>query len=107
MKKSIDVYKQLGKGTQPDDLVENAVNFLFAENKAEIWKQPYEYEVTKRNGLERYTYLDGASWTVEAIEEGKCHVVTRHSPNRDEPVRRFGETLINLSDKRFYYDEFY
>jgi len=105
--KSIDIYKQLGKGMQPDVLVQRALDFLFEEAKAEIWEQPYEYEVTRRNGAERFALLDGASWTVEAIKDGKCHVVTRRSPKRDEPVRRFGETLINLSDKRFYYDEFY
>jgi hypothetical protein len=104
--KSIDVYKQLGKGEQPDDVVQRGVEFLFERTKNEIWGQPFEYEETI--GMDgAIVGLDGATWTVEAIKDGKCHVVTRWSPNGDDPVRRFAETLIDLSDKRFYYDEFY
>jgi hypothetical protein len=106
-KKSIDVYKKFGKGEFPKDMVQEVVDNLFTEAKTDVWEQPYELGQTIGIDGTKLIGVDGATWTIEAVKNGKCHVVTRWSPQRDDPVRRFAEHLINLTDKRFYTDEFY
>jgi len=75
---------------------------LFREVAAKnFWALPYYIDEPGMTGL------DGATWTIEGIKNGKCHVVTRWSPKRQDPLRGFAEMLIELSGKRFYYDEVY
>ncbi|NLT68161.1 MAG: carboxypeptidase regulatory-like domain-containing protein [Acidobacteria bacterium] len=105
--KTVDVYKELGGGEQPKDMVQSAVNFLFQDAIPKIWEQPYEFGQTMGIDGSILIGLDGATWTVEAIKDGRCHLATRWSPESNDPVRQFAETLINLSGKRFYHDEFY
>ncbi|ANM30376.1 hypothetical protein ABI59_13550 [Acidobacteria bacterium Mor1] len=79
-----------------------AGNFLswFAESASKLRDEPYKVD----NGSLGF---DGAVWTAEVFERGRCHVVQRWSPELTEPVRRFGEWLMGHSGKRFYYDEVY
>ena len=105
--KSYDVYKKLGKGKLPEEMVQGAVDVLFRDGRTDVWEQPYELGQTIGIDGTELIGMDGSTWTIEAVKNGKCHVVTRWSPKRDDPVRCFAETLISLSDKRFYYDEFY
>jgi hypothetical protein len=105
--KSYDVYKKLGKGKFPEEMVQSFVDTIYKEAELDVWKQPYELVQTIGIDGTELVGMDGATWTIEAVKNGKCHVVTRWSPNRDDSVRRFAETLIDLTDKRFYYDEFY
>jgi hypothetical protein len=106
-KKSVDVYKFLGRGDQPEDLVKSTVTLLFERAKKQAWDQPFAIVETFGQDGEISINLDGSYWTIEAAKDGKCHLVTRRSPEHGDPARLFGETLINISGKRFYYDEFY
>ena len=75
---------------------------LLREQAAEqFWALPFRIDDPGMIGL------DGATWTIEGIKNGKCHVVTRWGPDRKDPFRRFAEALLNLSGRRFYYDEVY
>lgn len=105
--KSINVYKWLGKGKLADTMIRGAVDVIFRDANASVWEQPYELGQTI--GIDGTTLigLDGATWTIEAVRNGNCHVVTRWSPERGDPLRVFAETLIDITGKRFYYDEFY
>lgn len=105
--KTLDLYTRLGMGEQPEELVQRGFDFLFERAKVEVWEQPFALGDTVDTDGSILIVPDGASWTIEAVKEGKCHVVTRHSPDLEDPVRQFAEILIELTGKRFYYDEFY
>jgi hypothetical protein len=105
-KKSVDVYKFMGRSDQPADLVQGAVKALFEEAKKQVWDQPFALVETFRPDGDISIITDGSAWTIEATKDEKCHLVIQETPDKD-PVRFFGETLINISGKRFYYDEFY
>lgn len=80
--------------------VRRVIATISKEAEDYFWSLPFEVD-------RRVIGLDGATWTVEGRRDGKCHVVTRWSPDKQSKLRWFAETLINLSGKRFYYDEFY
>jgi hypothetical protein len=110
--KELDVYEEMIRKYKNEDIkydqtaTQAYLETILEHAQKQVWEQPYKYEIiTGISGI--MITLDGAYWTIEAIKDGKCHVVTRHSPERNEPVRRFAETLIQLSGKRFYYDEVY
>ncbi len=105
--KTVDVYTRLGKGEQPEEVVRRGVENIFKRGKEQVWEQPFALGEAVEPDGSFWIVLDGAHWTIEAVKDGKCHVVTRHSPDPGDPVRRFAEALIRLSGKRFYYDEFY
>jgi hypothetical protein len=98
--KTLDPFKNLGKGELPKGMVQEAFNNVIQRANTGVWGQPYEVD-------DGTIGLDGATWTIEAIKDGKCHVVTRWSPEQRDVFRWFADDLINLSGKRFYYDEFY
>jgi len=98
----VDVGKKLGEHGESEEMVKGALNYIFEDAKKQIWSQPFKIV---HPGV---ITLDGARWTVEAIKDGKCHVVTRHSPEESDPIRRFVHSkLLGLSPKRLYYDEVY
>lgn len=105
--KTVDVYTRLEKGGQPKELIQATIDLFFESAKAQVWEQPFALGETIDTDGSILIVLDGARWTIEAVKNGKCHVVTRHDPDTGDPVRHFAETLIDLSGKRFYYDEFY
>jgi hypothetical protein len=98
--KTLDPFKKLGKGELPKDMVQGAFDIVIQRAKAGVWEQPYKVD-------DGTIGLDGATWTIEAIKDGKCHVVERWSPEQKDVFRWFADDLIRFSDKRFYYDEFY
>lgn len=98
--KTLDPFKALGKGELLENMVQEAFDLVIQRAKAGVWDQPYEVD-------DGTIELDGATWTIEAIKGGKCHVVKRWSPEQRDVFRWFADDLINLSGKRFYYDEFY
>ena len=98
--KTLDPFKKLGKGELPKDMVQEAFDIVIKRAKTGVWEQPYEVD-------DGTIGLDGATWIIEAIKGGKCHVVKRWSPEQKDVFRWFADDLIRFSDKRFYYDEFY
>jgi len=52
--------------------------------------------------------LDGAEWIIEAVKEGRYHIIDRWSPDRPAPVRILGEILtMDLAGFRLLYQEVY
>jgi len=98
----VDVGKRLGEHGESQEMVKGALDYIYEDAKGHVWSQPFK---VVHPGL---IVLDGAGWTIEAIKDGKCHVVTRHSPEPRDPVRWFVESqLMAWSSKRFYYFEVY
>jgi hypothetical protein len=98
--KEITVRKRMTEQGLPKEInVQSFLEHISGEARMYVWKQPFKI----KQGLG----VDGATWTIEGVKEGKCHVVTRWSPDRADPIRIFAETLIQLSGNRFYYDEVY
>jgi hypothetical protein len=98
--KTLNPFEILKKAGVPNEVVQSAFDQIIDKAMTGVWEQPFSIE----DGSIR---LDGATWTIEAIKEGKCHVVTRWSPERGSTFRLFAEDIIRLSGRRFYYDEFY
>ena len=70
------------------------------DKRERFWNLPFR---VKRGVI----WVDGATWTIEGRRGDECHVVTRWSPEPGEEFRMFAEFLMQLSGKRFYYDEVY
>ncbi len=64
-----------------------------------LWKAPAE--------IVRPPGLDGATWTIEARKAGKCHVVSRWSPDASDAVHYAGSSILRLADWKVYPDEIY
>ena len=75
-----------------------AGQFLAQVNFYKFWELP-----TLESGLA----LDGASWILEGVKNGRYHIVDRHSP-KDGPVRKLGLTMmIDLAKLRLLYQDVY
>ena len=98
--KEIDSNKKWSEGGTPVELHQDIIENISKEAQELFWEQPFKIDA----GI---IGLDGATWTIEGIKNGKCHVVTRWSPEKGTPIREFADTLIHLSGKRFYHDEVY
>jgi hypothetical protein len=105
--KTFDALKNLRTVDLPENVVQSALDVILRHAKEQVWEQPYAYLETIGLDGRIMVGLDGATWTIEAIKDGKCHIVNRWSPEISDPVRQFADTLIMLSGKRFYYDEVY
>lgn len=96
----IDVNARLNKTDEDPESARRILRYVSDESEDSFWRLPFDVASSA-------VRLDGATWTVEGRRAGKCHVVTRWSPGLKSPLRQFVETLIGLSGKRFYYDEYY
>jgi hypothetical protein len=105
--KAVDALKKLRARGSTKDMEQRAFDTILERAKKEVWEQPFKYKETIGIDGSVMIGLDGATWTIEAIKDGKCHVVTRWSPEQSDPVRQFAQTLMNLYGKRLYYDEVY
>lgn len=97
----IDVFRRLRREMKGPD---NAKAFLrlFRESADEaFWAQPFRSEDRSVVGV------DGATWTIEGVRNGRCHVVRRWSPDEGEPFRQFAERLLYFANRRLDYDEVY
>ena len=90
-------------GANPDaDLDRRAAEAMLGFAEEGFWRQPYAIE---EPGM---ITVDGAAWIVEGRRATACHVVSRHSPGRNDLFRRFAQALLfELAGRRFYYDEVY
>ncbi len=68
----------------------------------EFWNQPFRIDNDR-------IVLDGSECVVEGYRSSEHHLIYRWSPIEDEkdPVGHFIKRLIQVSGKRFYYDEVY
>ncbi|MBN2319195.1 MAG: carboxypeptidase regulatory-like domain-containing protein [Acidobacteria bacterium] len=96
----IDLRKRWSQNGTPAELHQNMLDNISKEAQELFWEQPFKIDA----GI---IGLDGATWTIEGVKNGKCHVVTRWSPEKGTPIRAFADTLIHYSGKRLYYDEVY
>lgn len=51
--------------------------------------------------------VDGAHWIVEAVKDGRYHVVDRWSPPAKDPIHQFAITLLDLAEFKLPHDEIY
>lgn len=96
--KTRDLAAELAEGDP--ELLEGILEAFRDSYAAGFWQLPFAVD-------DGSIVLDGATWTIEGRRDGRCHVVTRQSPEPRDELRAFAETLIDLSGKRFYYDEVY
>jgi hypothetical protein len=97
---AIDATEGLKKLGVPAEFAERVASYIREGADGAFW--PLVYQVD-----DRQTHLDGAQWVIEGTRGDMCHVVTRQSPDRNEPFREFAEYLMRASGKRYYYDEVY
>ena len=65
-----------------------------------FWDLPYRVE-------DGSLVLDGSLWTIEGVKNGRCHIVSRRSPDRGDPVREFAWEIIMYTGRQFVYEEVY
>jgi hypothetical protein len=96
----IDVSAQL-LASFPDEMIAESILEVVSEKAADsFWPAPYRVE-------DGSLIVDGALWIVEGYKDGACHIVMRHSPDSGDPIHLFAWDLVELIEKRFYYDEVY
>lgn len=91
-----DLEQQVGS----PDLAVAFLDQLRNEAMEHFWKVPYQVDDGSVN-------LDGATWIVEGRKEGQCHVVTRWSPEPNDPFRRFAWAILGLTRRSFVFEDVY
>jgi hypothetical protein len=51
--------------------------------------------------------VDGATWLIEGMRDGECHVVERWSPDRGDEVHQFAMMIVDFTGKKLLYSEVY
>lgn len=83
-------------------VVKDRISAIRQTAEDEFWNQPFLIDDGR-------IVVDGSECVVEGYRSSEYHLVYRWSPIEDEkdPVGQFIKNLIQVSGKRFYYDEVY
>jgi hypothetical protein len=83
-------------GYEPGKLIRNEIKELDERAVRSITARFRFSEFFKIPSYEENRGLDGAEWVVEAVSDGKYHIVTRWCP-ADGPIRKIGMEFIELA----------
>jgi len=98
--RDVDLNELLLEELGDEELVEAVLDGFRRRAQEHFWSLSYRVD-------DGTIGVDGASWIIEGTKDGRCHVVTRWSPEETDGFRRLAEDMMRMSGKRFYHDEVY
>ena len=98
--RSVDVRKLRRQELGDAELAESVLDHFRRRAEESFWSLSYKVD-------DGTVGVDGATWVIEGTKDGRCHLVSRWSPEETDGFRRLAEEMISFSGKRFYYDEVY
>jgi len=92
----VALHKARGGGSFVASRVRSQAEDLF-------WDESFRLDLAEEADL-----AAGSFWVAEGVRGDRCHVAERWSPDADDPVRQFAETLLlEIAETRLFVDELY